>query len=568
MPAGDAAANIGANFSQYSGDAALGGGSLGFFKLDTRPLEDLARYTFLYNKSEYDQRQKDWDKAADEITEFMTLDMTQSIPEDFKYLQGKFDELKNYLVSHPEALNYRDRKAWTEWQSKRGDLLTDIEFGKKNSLANIARLKEISDETTEEGKKILKDKLQAEINAREHGIRTLIAPEQKRDLSFALPGKNGGLKVDVTKKGSNEFIHRGKDIFDIQEAKRAGAGFTLEVAGFDPNTTTGQLKKAHLAENGWVKAAAIFNSAIQSAKGPDGKVDESKLGSLSLTSLIRQYDTYKREMKTAIVNGQLWDQLGKNIQFDDGPFRPEYYDPINWQDGISESELGELMQFAAWPGDTFETKVIPTNEDIEYKRLAAEWERIGVTKEQLRKSKTEDLISADATIREVIDAIKLGRHGVQKKNGVITKNLIEIADPNLLREFGTIDKDGTVSNVPNTTMFDKKANQFVITYYKKDGEGNVVNDSKGDPVVDREVPMNPTQYFGQIIRRKNPNKDIGGVNALVEQVYSAFNRDIMKLAEGYGGAGATGTQQKTTTEESTKLTPAQIEFKRKYGIKD
>ena len=64
-----AAADIGANASNYTGNAGLGGGSFGSFQLDTKPIEDLAKYTMLYNKSLFDQRQKDAEAAATEIAD-------------------------------------------------------------------------------------------------------------------------------------------------------------------------------------------------------------------------------------------------------------------------------------------------------------------------------------------------------------------------------------------------------------------------------------------------------------------------------------------------------------------
>lgn len=74
-------ADIAAN-SQYRGDANLGGGAGIPFDFDIKPVMQLAQYTYLYNKSEYDQRQKDADEKIMQLAELSAFDLTTARGKD------------------------------------------------------------------------------------------------------------------------------------------------------------------------------------------------------------------------------------------------------------------------------------------------------------------------------------------------------------------------------------------------------------------------------------------------------------------------------------------------------
>ncbi len=71
-----------ANASQYHGDSNLSGGGSMVFDLDTKPVQQLATYTYLYNKSQYDQRQKDADQKIKELAELSAYDLTTARGKD------------------------------------------------------------------------------------------------------------------------------------------------------------------------------------------------------------------------------------------------------------------------------------------------------------------------------------------------------------------------------------------------------------------------------------------------------------------------------------------------------
>ncbi len=56
--AGETAARVGANFSDYTGNSNLGGSTFGVAQLDTRPLMQLAAYTYEYKKQSMRQKKR------------------------------------------------------------------------------------------------------------------------------------------------------------------------------------------------------------------------------------------------------------------------------------------------------------------------------------------------------------------------------------------------------------------------------------------------------------------------------------------------------------------------------
>lgn len=70
------------NAAGYTGNAALGGGGGFALDLDFKPIQQLAQYTYLYNKSQYDQRQKDADQKIGELADLANYDLTTARGKD------------------------------------------------------------------------------------------------------------------------------------------------------------------------------------------------------------------------------------------------------------------------------------------------------------------------------------------------------------------------------------------------------------------------------------------------------------------------------------------------------
>ena len=166
---------------------------------------------------------------------------------------------------------------------------------------------------------------------------------------------------------------------------------------------------------------------------------------------------------------------------------------------------------------------------------ALQWANYGLSRERLAKADNEDLLGAESVINEVSDVINSGTPTrVENYLGTgKTKIIVEISEPNLLKEFATIDKDGKTTKTPDVVQFDKEKNQLNLVYFAKKLSPT------GKRQIEESISLAPTQWMGQIVRRKYPNKDIGGINTIVDEVYNKNGRDLFKLSQKVGGKNTT-----------------------------
>lgn len=167
---------------------------------------------------------------------------------------------------------------------------------------------------------------------------------------------------------------------------------------------------------------------------------------------------------------------------------------------------------------------------------AREWAKINLDKDKIAGAKEDDILEADAVLGEVRDVIKNSKPIYRTNNDGSKETLYEIGDPNLLKEFGTIEKDGTTGMSADKILFNPAKNDLSLVYYKKDEEGNVIEE-KGKEQVDKTVTVNPTQWMGQMVKRKFPNKEIGTVNNIVEATFGKYGRNLDRLSKEYKRVG-------------------------------
>lgn len=193
--------------------------------------------------------------------------------------------------------------------------------------------------------------------------------------------------------------------------------------------------------------------------------------------------------------------------------------------------------------------------------IAQGWARLGLEKAKIDKADNEDVVSADNTLREAISIIDKGTpiviENFDGKRGN-NKKMVQIAEPTLLQTFGNIDKDGKTTNVPNEVFYDKGKGQLNLTYYKKDDNGNIAL-KDGKKVVDHVTPLDERTWLKTMAKRSNPNKDIGTVNSIVDEVLTKSGNSLFKVSEFYKG----NTQQAaeitlTGNENPSTLQPDKV----------
>lgn len=162
-------------------------------------------------------------------------------------------------------------------------------------------------------------------------------------------------------------------------------------------------------------------------------------------------------------------------------------------------------------------------------RIANDRNRLGLDWAKFNYGKEEDLFGASSVLNEAKDIID---KGIEQEvyNRVTGKNekSLRIGDPTLLQRFGNIDKDGNITNVPSFLEYDKNKDQVVLGYYGGDGR-----------TIEKTVSMDQRTWLKEIARRSFPNKDIGKVNAIIDDVLTKSGNSLYKITQRTGGAANT-----------------------------
>ena len=465
-----AASDIGANFSAYQGNSNLGGSTLGSFVLDTRPLQDFARYTMLYNREEQERKQKEAEAAAAEIAKFYSLDLSTSIPKDAKELLSDNEKLTKYIRENPDALIYSTdpvkKDKWMTYNKMKSDLAQKARFAKIRDIIYKKRTEDIAKETNEGVRNVIKEKLQKNID--DTDIYTPLDVFEKNDLTVPEAGKNVGQSIEVLQRLPNEILQTKTKIFDAAEADRQGAARALG-ANFDNTTETGRQKDIVFKDNIYVKGADLLTKMIgEVSVGIDPTLGDTekkeiikqKISGVGLArdmvNSLEEYNNYVIDIQKRFKAGEL---SGNGIN-------PDAYAPINWLDGVDAVEYTKLEQFLNWSGDEKETKVIQTNEQIEKQRLAVQWynAKTGrIQEDRLAKASgaSEDMaLSAKKYAEALMD--KLNK--LKDAGGIITKDKLRLLTADELKYLGAAKTS---------------ENQFSLTPLSLQGVGSIVIDSDG-----------------------------------------------------------------------------------------
>lgn len=580
----------------YQGQASAGGYT--YAPLDTKPLEDLAKYTMLYNKAEYDQRQKNADEKIAELAKIAELNAND--------LRGKDrDEfLKEWNKAAEDGQEYARKTAKTpkekveqylEWKQKVQGVANKFVSGKARAIKYVKELDEINNSTDDADTKAVRKKQLDEMFDKTP-INEQFGSLPKYETSTIDIPKPIASKIETVAIGDNEDIIVEGTIFNPKEnlglvnATEVGLAKLYPPKGSPAYNNLSEDEKKQADVQGtidskakiWADMAGVMNSVLQTkdaqgnlkyyTKDAQGNIlfDEDKfkkdnalnplvMGSYNILKEMSEYSKKKIEnTKGGIFEDKNFKyKLPTSINPDGSDFLPGVVDFNSGE--IKTNQLILASMYAQHGGDKFEKKLQLTGDKLQEQQLAEQKRAHDLENSRFwaafNKGSTEDLLSADAVIKEVSDVVNSGTptQVIEYKGGkrTVRDNVVTIGDPNLLKEFGTIDKDGNVTNVPSVVHYNEKTNKLALVYYKSDEAGTGIEKKNGEPVVDREVDMSPTQWLGQVTRRKNPNKDIGGVNTLIDQVYSKYGRNLKKLATGYLGGATISTGSKTT--ESGKV---------------
>lgn len=169
-------------------------------------------------------------------------------------------------------------------------------------------------------------------------------------------------------------------------------------------------------------------------------------------------------------------------------------------------------------------------------KRALELRKLGLEEAKFNASNHENFASSASVINEATSMINKGELVTIDLGGGKTSTTLRISDPTLLNTFGNIDKNGTVTNVPDAINYDKEKNQVVLIYYDKEKViaeklGEIKQTASGKNIVEKEIPLDQRTWLKHIAKRSFPNKDIGDINTQVDYILEKNDNSLYRIAE-------------------------------------
>ena len=383
--------------ASYKGDSGLGGYSGGgAFEIDLKPVEELAQYTYLYNKAQYDQRQKDADEKVKQLAEMSAYDLVNGYGTDKEKVINAQAELHNKLATYAKKGTPKNPKEKIEqelwFQTQISDQTKLINSANGRAISYMTQKNAINNDVStsaaykEQKLKELDDNLKntdiyTPIPALPKYTQTVIdipAPVvQKFDLLGIGGDQNIKTKGGIYNPALNSPV-ADATVFGIKKAYPQKG--TSEYDNLSPAQKIEADNQATVESSGkiWSDMTEPFNTVLQS-KGIDGKLlyfddkgnfnaakfeDNNAANSVVMKAYngLKNLNDYSHtkfaqlsDAKGIFTDKGVQYQLPTNLNAKD--FKAGF---INFNKGVTAAQLVQAGMFGKYQGDTYEKDVTET----------------------------------------------------------------------------------------------------------------------------------------------------------------------------------------------------------------
>ena len=272
------AAQIGSN-DNYTGDKNLGGGDAGVYNIDVKPLENLATYTMMFQKSKWEQQQKETDAKVAQLADLSNISLNDLKGKDKEQATKEFADLQKYAAEYaiktPKNAQERIQNE-LDWQTKYGAFKNNFSSGKQRAVSYYKQLNEANQNITDAAERdvVIKD-----LNKRfdETGIDTQIsAVPNFKAQHFDLP-KPSIQSVDTISILGNDTVNTKGGVFTAKANIPLADAVIMDIKKSFPKKDTTEYKNLSQSEklnadrqatvestaSGWADAASLLNPELQ-----------------------------------------------------------------------------------------------------------------------------------------------------------------------------------------------------------------------------------------------------------------------------------------------------------------
>jgi hypothetical protein len=548
--------------SNYQGNAALGGFAPKAIDIDNKPLQTLAAYTVMFNKNQYDQRQKDTDNKIQELAELSKYDILGARGKD------KDEAIRSYQKLQDSMREYAMRgvpKSPQEKLQQEIELKTNIKEATDKIKSLNARgikynklLNDINGDATTnaEEKRLFKDELDQNFNNTDW--KTPISDLEKYEFEMPTLGNAAVGETTTSVTVGNQIVQQTVSFFDMQKTMdnsiAEGSGF-VEFNTLPPNATEEQKKQfaRRKAKGGAAKvlndATGLLNEALQSQeyKNPDGTINtqavlaKNKMAGNILLGIDR-FNQYATEMKEDAIKGVYTTKLGKKIDLKNIISADKIF-LIDKNKPLTTEQVIFIDKFLRAAPDKEAEKIIETNEDINKQKANTASRNAAVNEGQLQfdKKKWNDTQVGGQTVKNgawtFAQSVYSDLTKLADKNGVISPDNVRKLNQEQLKYLG-IESDATVGIFNPLELGAGTALELV------NGEVRVLNNAK---------ILKDGRYEGNYDNTKSTNVRNIATNRLNEELRNSGTKELNT----YMGIDVSGSNTSNTSGGSTSQSGGQ-----------
>mgnify|MGYP006988169859 CR=1 FL=1 len=538
--------------SSYTGSKELGGFIPTAIEIDTKPLQTLAAYTVMQNRSFYDQRVKDADAKIKELADLSQYDITNARGKDKELAITMFVDLQKKMKDYAQKgvpTNPQEKiQQELELKTSVKEATDKIKSLNARGIAYNARLNAINKEdSTGEIKSVKKKQLDEEFDA--GSWDTPIAAEEKFTANLPKIGAPVYTKNVTSVDLGNKIIQQEVQFFN--PAKNLDNA-TADVLGFQNNTlpanaTPEQRRQFELgqASGGQAKvltdAATFLNSALADPKyrNEDGTINQEAVASdnriaASVLNGIDRYNKYAEDLKQDIRNGFYTTKLGKKIDLLNIVNESDVF-TIDKNKPLSTEQIVFIQKFLDAAPDTKDEKIIETDDNIQQQQIEIAKRGAAVNEGQLKLDRDKWNASqvGGETVKNGAWVFAESLYGdlskLADKNGVISPDKLRQLNVEQLKylgvevpdeideETGKVIKGGYRPLDLSPTLNDKGKVKSRFAIQLVNGEVKVLEDAK---------PLGDGRFVGELNNTKTTNIRNIATNRLNEELKNSGSKEV------------------------------------------
>lgn len=385
----------------YQGVSELGGFT--FAPLNTKPLEDLGRYTMLYKKSLFDQRQKDADDKILELAKIADININLLRGKDKDEVLKSYNELMTAGTefARKQAKNPQEKvQQHIDWQLKYKAVNDKFVTGKARAIKYQAELDKINSSTDDADTKAVKTKQLDQVFDKTPVTEQFSSLPQYATSTIEVPVPIE-TEINVIDIGDNENVNVKGVVYLPSENSRVinmteiGLSKLYPKPGtseFDKNKPQSEIQATIDSEAKiWSDMTDIFNEALQTPDGQGGllyyKKDSTGAMILDDAKFKKDFPLLAEPLKSMQALTKY--SIDHKTQFASGVFTDKgfkYKIPTNitaesFDAGIIDLNKGkitthDLLQgavFSKFKGDKFGKTIQETDNLLQRKQQAIQW---------------------------------------------------------------------------------------------------------------------------------------------------------------------------------------------------